>query len=1044
MAVDKGPATRKLNDQKKPFVITKKLKNKIEQIRRISKENQLIYKEVSEKPITLFNKSEVKIKAGELEYCAVKPNYDENYKNKFRELLYVAKPTEIIKKNMDLQFIECLIDKDNLHVPIMNISSKDIILSKNKKLGIARQVQSEKLPLMDVDLTSSDSEICIIKEINKDNNNDNKEQHNNSENMNNREKEIIKFNNEMLTYPKEQAHFLQEFKDIFIPDDDYLLSSINIHPVRLATKSDIIVPTPTPARRNYSKTDIEAIDLFIEASMLNGLIRRCQSETVSPIHVVRHTDKKPRIVLDLRLVNKNNAAVFNYNYPHIEKEVRDLASGNFSYFFSADATAAFNQIPLDEESQKLLAFNCPTDKNKGVYCYTRLAFGWTSAPSVFASILDYILHGINQPHCNWKVKTFIDDIAGGACNYEDMKKLLRAFFTRLRRYNVKLSIEKSKFFTQNVEFCGLKITQNGYKMSDKRLRILKSYPDFDVSRMKKKDDLSLFGFYNYHRSFVKDYSRKDQIIRNTIKKWQNKTISTEDANKMIKLVTDNFKSEILSTVLVMPSKNDEIILETDSSGKSYGGFLYCERGIIAYFGSNHPITRQNSHNIYELELASLAYCIKQSFYYLSQCKSVCIKNDNISAIFSSNSIKTKLTSRVLKYLEMIQTLLSEIDNEIVHIKGTGNSMADLFSRLTYDEEGNIMITDNFPIEISPLGNQKQEEEPLSDREMLEHLHNNTHWSIHQTEKFLKLIDKNISNNLIRQVWRDCKSCGKYRKIGPYSKLNAHETATFPLEKLHIDHIDFKHNKSSRGHTGIFTARCDLTRFLFCFPCKTLGIQEVCKNLSTIMAITGRKIHSLYGDNAFNTEYLKNYCKDEKIELTFRPANSSRSCIVERAHRDIHEYLRRFEAEKSWDLYLHDVSRAMNDSICSSTGFTPRYLLYGSNQISSNEYHIKESQLYLNDLKLAKAISDSKRINDKFNFKIIKSGTPVMIRKDGHKNTKKLFGTVVKDDGGATIEVKLNSGNQYIYCKGHVYLIKGDEEYDRIFNPGTDISKKGES
>ena len=1039
--MDKGPATRKTDNRKKPFGITKKMKNKIEQIRRISKENQLIYKEISEKPIILFNKSEIKIKAGELEYCEVKPNYDENCKITFRDLLYVVKPTETIEKNTDLQFIECLIDKNNLYVPIMNISSEDVTLNKNKKLGIARQVQSEKLPLMDIDLTSSNSEICILEEFNNNKNNNEL----NSENLNNREKEINKFDAEMLTYPLEQAQFLQEFRDIFIPDDDYLLPSINIHPVRLATKSDTIVPTPTPARRNYSKTDIEAIDLFIEASMLNGLIRRCQSETVSPIHVVRHTDKKPRIVLDLRLVNKNNAAVFNYNYPHIEKEVQDLASGNFSYFFSADATAAFNQIPLDEKSQKLLAFNCPTDKNKGVYCYTRLAFGWTSAPSVFASILDYILHGINQPHSNWKVKTFIDDIAGGACNYEDMKKLLRAFFIRLRRYNVKLSIGKSKFFTRTVEFCGLKISQNGYRMSDKRLKILKSYPDFDVSKMKPKDDLSFLGFYNYHRSFVKDYSKKDQIIRSTIKKWRNKSINTENANKIIKSITDNFKTEILSTILVMPSKDDELILETDSSGKSIGGYLYCKKGIIAYFGKNHPITRQNSHNIYDLELASLAYCIKQSFYYLSQCKSVCIKNDNISAIFSSNSIKTKLTSRVLKYLGMIQTLLSEIDNRIIHIKGTDNNMADLLSRLSYDEEGNIKMTEDFMTEISSIENQKQhEEQPLSDKEMLEHLHNVTHWSTHQTEKFLKLIDRNISRDLIRQVWRNCKSCGKYKKIGPYSKLNAHETATFPLEKLHIDHIDFKHNKSSRGHTGVFTARCDLTRFLFCFPCKTLGIQEVCKNLSTIMAITGRKIHSLYGDNAFNTEYLRDYCKDENIDLKFRPANSSRSCIVERAHRDIHEYLRRFEAEKSWDLYLHDVSRAMNDSICSSTGFTPRYLLYGSNLISSNEYHIKESQLYQNDLKLAKAISDSKRKNEKFTFKIIKPGTPVMVRKDGHKNTKKLFGKVVKDDGGATIEVKLDSGNQYIYCKGHVYLIKGDEEYNRIFDPDIDISKKGES
>ena len=103
MAVDikKGPATRKTDKQENPFVITKRLKRKIDQINRVSKENQLIYKEVSEKPLGLFNESEVRIKAGELEYCAVRPNYDENSKTKFRNLIYLVKPTETIEKNMD-------------------------------------------------------------------------------------------------------------------------------------------------------------------------------------------------------------------------------------------------------------------------------------------------------------------------------------------------------------------------------------------------------------------------------------------------------------------------------------------------------------------------------------------------------------------------------------------------------------------------------------------------------------------------------------------------------------------------------------------------------------------------------------------------------------------------------------------------------------------------------------------------------------------------------------------------------------------------------
>ena len=91
------------------------------------------------------------------------------------------------------------------------------------------------------------------------------------------------------------------------------------------------------------------------------------------------------------------------------------------------------------------------------------------------------------------------------------------------------------------------------------------------------------------------------------------------------------------------------------------------------------------------------------------------------------------------------------------------------------------------------------------------------------------------------------------------------------------------------------------------------------------------------------------------------------------------------------------------------------------------------------MKIAKAVSDLKKKNDKYKFPTIKPGTQVMIRKDGHKNTKMLFGEVMKDDGGASITVKLDSGREYIYSKGHVHLIKGSDEYDRVFDPGK-ISK----
>ena len=81
--------------------------------------------------------------------------------------------------------------------------------------------------------------------------------------------------------------------------------------------------------------------MHLEMGLLNGLIQRQQSATVSPIHAVEQNGKI-RIVMDSRKVNEQ-LETYNYIFPKISEEIEELASGKFTIFTQTDLTSAFNQ-----------------------------------------------------------------------------------------------------------------------------------------------------------------------------------------------------------------------------------------------------------------------------------------------------------------------------------------------------------------------------------------------------------------------------------------------------------------------------------------------------------------------------------------------------------------------------------------------------------------------------------------------------------------------------------------------------------------------------
>ena len=322
-------------------------------------------------------------------------------------------------------------------------------------------------------------------------------------------------------------------------------------------------------------------------------------------------------------------------------------------------------------------------------------------------------------------------------------------------------------------------------------------------------------------------------------------------------------------MLVAPGRDQEITLECDASGRSYGYVIFCKQGVLTYGGGTFLKSVESSHNIFEKELASLALSIQNAFPLLTQAKKIIFKNDNISAVFSTNHIKTKLTSRALKYLSAIQQYTSDLDCKIIHLTTKENLMADILSRLDYDSDGNIAL------EANSISFDK-----LDIAEYIKHIHEHTHWSMEKMCKSFKMLNIEYDPNLVKRVWNECTKCGRLRKLAPLSKLKPHNTADRPADLIHIDFIEKKSSRlnSSDGHVGIFTIRDDHSRYLMAFAEKSLTISPVIDRIRSAMGIVGKRFRAIYADNAFKCKAMKQFCTDEDIDLHFRPSHMSRSIV----------------------------------------------------------------------------------------------------------------------------------------------------------------------
>ncbi len=139
-----------------------------------------------------------------------------------------------------------------------------------------------------------------------------------------------------------------------------------------------------------------------------------------------------------------------------------------------------------------------------------MPFGLTNAPATFCTLMNDIFR-------KWLddfVVIYIDDILIYSGSLEEHEEHLHKVFQRLRENKLYAKLEKCEFEVTEVDFFGHRITQEGLKMDDHKVKaILDWEPPKSVMALR-----SFLGLASYYYKFIKDFAKMVAPLTNLLKK----------------------------------------------------------------------------------------------------------------------------------------------------------------------------------------------------------------------------------------------------------------------------------------------------------------------------------------------------------------------------------------------------------------------------------------------------------------------------------------------------------------------------------------------
>lgn len=557
-----------------------------------------------------------------------------------------------------------------------------------------------------------------------------------------------------------------EFSEVF----ENRLGAYNICEISLDIVSDAkpIFFKPRPVAFAWR----EKVESKLRKMIDDGIIEQIDnSEWGTPLVPILKPNGDLRICGDYKVTLNKYLVDFKYPLPRIEEIFASLQGGEL--FTKLDLSNAYNQLVLDEKSQRL----CAWSTHIGTFKIKRLPFGIKTAAAIFQKTMENLLRDISN------VVVYQDDITVTGKNFQEHICTLRKVLVKLKSAGLKLNQEKCKFFQPKISYLGFSIDKNGLSKDETRISSVVNSPiPRNVSEVR-----AFLGMVNYYSKFITNFSQKMLPLYDLLKK-ENKYVWSKECQRAY----DTIKSDVTSDqVLVHFNPNLPIILTTDASGSAVSGVLShkLENNLKPIAFVSRALSKsERNYSTLEKEALAIIYCVTKLRQYLLGNQFI-LRTDHkpLTAIFGENKGLPIMASARMQRWALI---LSGFNYSVQYIKGDSNH-ADGLSRMPQcvhskdSQEVNyinfIESKENISIDFKKVARETRRDPILS--KLCEAVLQGTVHKLRQ-EDFSPYRTKDIELS----VEYDCILWG-YRVVIP-SKLR-----TTILQQLHESHLGIVKTKS---------------------------------------------------------------------------------------------------------------------------------------------------------------------------------------------------------------------------------------------------------
>ncbi|GFT88666.1 retrovirus-related Pol polyprotein from transposon 412 [Trichonephila clavipes] len=302
------------------------------------------------------------------------------------------------------------------------------------------------------------------------------------------------------------------------------------------------------------------VDLF------QGIIEKVDSsEWATPVVPVVKSDGSIRLCADYSVTLNPNLIVPQHPLPRLDEIFGSLNGGK--QFTKLDFKHAYLQMKVHPDSQKLMTINT----HKGLYICKRLMYGLNGAPAIWQRYVDGLFQGM------YGVKVFMDDARITGSDEISHFTALEEFFKKCREHGLKLNLNKSKFFQNEINFLGHRIDSKGLHKTDEKISAVINAPvPRNVHEVK-----SFLGLVNFYGKFCENLATIANPLNNLTRKnvrflW----------SKDCQVAFEQIKKEICSPkILVHYDPSLPLTLASDASPVGIG----CVLSHVYPDGSERPI-----------------------------------------------------------------------------------------------------------------------------------------------------------------------------------------------------------------------------------------------------------------------------------------------------------------------------------------------------------------------------------------------------------------------------------------------------------------------